>query len=307
MSTTIYSAILPVISKDKNKYNFVYQITEISTGIKYIGSHGTEKSNPLKALKKYKSSAKKFKKKQKYNPLNYYYEILSYHETRDEATLEESRLHFLYDVKCNPNYYNLSNQTPNGFSTSGKVVVKDEFGNTSLVNCNDPNYMSGELTQHSKGMITVRYKNNFIYITIDEYYLNKQLYTTISKDKQIVKDKDGNTSLVDNDDYRLKNGELVSINKDRISVKDKFNNYYQVNKDDPKYLSGEFVGVNKGNKLSNEHINKVVEKTTKKYSIMGKIYIGRQNASLNTGLSKHIITKRCKSEDPVFKDYFIIK
>ena len=25
----------------------------------------------------------------------------SYHETRDEATLEESRLHFLYDVKNN--------------------------------------------------------------------------------------------------------------------------------------------------------------------------------------------------------------
>ena len=27
MSTTIYSAISPVISKDKNKFNFVYQIT----------------------------------------------------------------------------------------------------------------------------------------------------------------------------------------------------------------------------------------------------------------------------------------
>ena len=43
MSNTIYSAILPVISQDKNKFNFVYQITEISTGMKYIGSHGTKK------------------------------------------------------------------------------------------------------------------------------------------------------------------------------------------------------------------------------------------------------------------------
>ncbi len=62
MSNTIYSAILPVKTTDKNKYNFVYQITELSTGIKYIGSHGTEKSNPLKDLKKYKSSAKNLRK-----------------------------------------------------------------------------------------------------------------------------------------------------------------------------------------------------------------------------------------------------
>ncbi len=48
MSNTIYSAILPVISQDKNKYNYVYQITEISTGMKYIGSRGTKQSNPLK-------------------------------------------------------------------------------------------------------------------------------------------------------------------------------------------------------------------------------------------------------------------
>ena len=108
MSNIIYSAILPVISQDKNKFNFVYQITEISTGIKYIGSHGTAKSDPLKDLKKYKSSTKDiwFELNQINNPLNYWYEILSYHSTRDEATLEESRLHFLYDVKCNPKYPN---------------------------------------------------------------------------------------------------------------------------------------------------------------------------------------------------------
>ena len=37
MSNTIYTLISPVISQDKNKFNFVYQITEISTGMKYIG------------------------------------------------------------------------------------------------------------------------------------------------------------------------------------------------------------------------------------------------------------------------------
>ena len=118
MSNTIYSAILPVISQDKNKFNFVYQITEISTGIKYIGSYGTKKAAPLKALKKYKSSTLDscFELNQKLNPLNYHYEILSYHSTRDEATLEESRLHFLYDVKCNPNYYNKSKTGGHSYS-----------------------------------------------------------------------------------------------------------------------------------------------------------------------------------------------
>ena len=43
MSNTIYTKINPLIAIDKNKYNFVYQITEISTGMKYIGSHGTKK------------------------------------------------------------------------------------------------------------------------------------------------------------------------------------------------------------------------------------------------------------------------
>ena len=153
MSNTIYSAILPVISEDKNKYNYVYQITEISTGMKYIGSRGTKQSNPLKDLKKYKSSTldECFELNQKLNPLNYHYEILSYHSTRNETTLEESRLHFLYDVKCNPKYYNRSNQTPNGFSTAGKVVVIDSFNNKILVNIDDPRYLSGELTYFKVG------------------------------------------------------------------------------------------------------------------------------------------------------------
>ena len=75
MSNTIYSAILPVISKDKNKFNYVYEITELSNGIKYICSYGAERSNPIKELKKkYKSLTgnKCFELNQKYNPLNYY-------------------------------------------------------------------------------------------------------------------------------------------------------------------------------------------------------------------------------------------
>jgi hypothetical protein len=173
MSNTIYTLISPVISQDKNKFNFVYQITEISTGMKYIGSKGTKCSNPYKDLKNYKSSStnKCFKINQILNPLNYHYEILSYHETRKEAIFEESRLHYLYDVKCNTNYYNKSNQTLNGFSTAGKITVKDKDGNTFLTNTNNPDYLSGKLVSVCKG-------------------------------KVVVKDKDGNISQIDINDPR---------------------------------------------------------------------------------------------------------
>ena len=214
MSNTIYSAILPVISKDKNKYNFVYQITEISTNMKYIGSHGTDNTNALKALKKYKSTSsnKQFKLNQKYNPLNYWYEILSYHETRDDATLEESRLHALYDVKCNPKYYNMCNQISTGFNVSGRVTVIDEYGNTSSVLVTDPDYLSGKLL----------------------YVLNNTI---------AVKDKDNNNLRVQFDDPRFLSGELVGINKGFVSVRDNNNKTFQVSVDDPRYIAGELVSV----------------------------------------------------------------
>lgn len=249
MSNTIYSAILPVISQDDNKYNYVYQITEISTGMKYIGSRGSKKLSAIKDLKKYKSSTFNscFELNQKFNRLNYYYEILSYHPTRDKATLEESRLHFLYDVKSNPLYYNRSNQTPNGFSVAGRVTVRDKYGNTSSVLIDDPRYLSGELVPTLSGKVIVQDKTGNTYqVDIDDpRYLSGELFPTLLG-KVMVKDKGGNISQIDKMDSRYLSGELVHINKDKIAVKDKNGNNYQVYKDDPRYLSGELVGIGKG-------------------------------------------------------------
>ena len=244
MSNTIYSIILPIISQDKNKFNFVYQITEISTGMKYIGSHGTKKVDPLKALKKYKSTTKDkcFKLNQELNPLNYHYEILSYHSTRDEATLEESRLHFLYDVKTNPKYYNKSNQTANGFSTAGKVVTKDECGNIHFVSCDDPRYLSGELISISHGMIVAKdIYNNCYQVSIDDpRYLSGELVSTLTG-KVMAKDADGNVYQVNKDDPRYLSGKLVGNASGQVTVRDKNGNIQSVATNDPRYLSGELV------------------------------------------------------------------
>ena len=45
-------------------------------------------------------------------------EILSTHSTREKAMLEEIRLHALYNVKDNPNFYNQCNATSTKFQAS---------------------------------------------------------------------------------------------------------------------------------------------------------------------------------------------
>ena len=316
MSNTIYSAILPVISKDKNKYNYVYQITEISTGMKYIGSRGTKQSNPLKDLKKYKSSTfnSYFELNQKLNPLNYHYEILSYHSTRNEATLEESRLHFLYDVKSNPKYYNRSNQTANGFSTAGKAVVKDNKGNIALVNCDDPRYLSGELVGITKGNVTVRDNNgNKVKVSVNDTRLKSGELKMHTKGKAVVKDKYGNTFQVDINDSRLKSGELTGHTKGMVPVKDKYGNNFQVPVNDLRYLSGSLVHISVGKTLSDNHKKKISDKTkgdknpaAKAVFINGNIYSTIRDAIKILSVSSYIITTRCKSTEQQWDQWYFI-
>ena len=281
MSNTIYSIILPVISTDKNKYNYVYQITELSSGLRYIGSRGTNLEDAYKDLKKYQSTSgnKCFKINQKLNRLNYHYEILSYHSTRREATIEEARLHALYDVKHNKKYINDANQTANGFDVSGKTLVKDKDGNIHFVNCDDSRYTSGAFVGISKGCITVKDKDGNSYqVDIDDpRYLSGELTVftlgmVVVKDKEgnifqvkkddprflsrelvgiaagkvTVEDQNGNKFRVAIDDPRYLSGELTQITKNKVNVKDKNGNTFQVDRNDPRFLSGELVGVNKG-------------------------------------------------------------
>ena len=276
---------------DMNKFSYVYQITEISTNKKYIGSRGTSNSNLLDDLKKYKSSSLELKEKQTLNPNDFYYEILSVHNSRDEAYVEEERLHNLYNVKNDDEFYNKCNHNSSKFNISGRVTVKDEYGNTSSVNINDHRYLSGELvsiaknklniidengnkkqidvslydkdkhTIFSKNKIVVKDKNNnILHVDFnDPRYLSGELVGIASR-KIVVKDANGETQQIDVNDARYLSGELVPTIKDKIMVKDKDNNYYQISKFDPRYLSGELVGIAK-----NEVV--VVDKEGNKFKV----------------------------------------
>lgn len=59
--------------------------------------------------------------------------------------------------------------------------------------------------------------------------------------KIIVKDKNGNTYMLDKDDPRYLSGELVPTATGNICVKDKNGNFYYIDPNDPRYLSGELI------------------------------------------------------------------
>lgn len=269
------------------KFNYVYMITEISTGMKYIGSRGTNRESPLQDLIKYRSSSKNkdFKKRQMENPNDYKYEILSLHDTRLEALVEESQLHEYYDVKCNPYFYNNSNQTPNGFSTFGKVCVRDSDNNILLVNKDDPRYISGELKFHSQNKV------------------------------QVV-DTNGNNLLVDRNDPRYIYGELISVLKNKVTVKDRDGNIFQTSLDDPRYISGELVGHSKGRKTSEKlkkymsekykgennpfygkkHDKTSITKMSNHYLIDDVLYIGTESVAKAFNIHAGTVINRCNSE-----------
>lgn len=282
-------------NKDK-KFYYVYLITEISTGLKYIGSRGTAKPNLILDLMHYRSSSKnnEFRKKQVDNQSDFKYEILSTHDSRYDAIIEESRLHELYNVSNNDDYYNISNQTTTGFSTYGKVCVKDENNNNILVSKTDPRYISGEFKFHHNNKVP-------------------------------VKDMNGNNFLVCRNDPRYLSGELVSVLTGKVTVKDMIGNTFQTSTDDPRYISGELVGATKGrptsektkelmrNKLGNGKsplIGKKASQSTKEklsnhYLIDEVEYIGRKSVAKYYGVHEGTVDNRCKS--PKFDNWQLIK
>lgn len=69
-----------------------------------------------------------------------------------------------------------------------------------------------------------------------------------------VKDKDGNTSMVNTNDPRYLSGKLNAIRKNCILVKDSKGNSMVVDKTDERYLSGELIPLSRGRKFTQENV-----------------------------------------------------
>ena len=160
------------INDCKNIYHYVYQILEISSKRKYIGVRSS-KALPEEDLGvKYFSSSKdkEFIERQKHEPANYQYIVLSTHITREEALAEEVRLHELYDVGINEEYINRAKSTESGFDFSGITVCLDENDQVILSTSKNDN-----LKTYESKYVIVRDGNHTFKISRDDprYLSNK--------------------------------------------------------------------------------------------------------------------------------------
>ena len=170
------------------------------------------------------------------------------------------------------------------------------------------NIIKGGSTFLTTGCVTVKDKDgNTFMVNIDDNNYKIGEYTHILKGMVTVKDKDGNIFKVSIDDPRYLSGELVHNHTNMVTVKDKDGNTFKVSIDDSRYLSGELV---------HNHTNMVTVKdkdgNTFKVSIDDSRYLSGELAPFNKGLSNTtsigmVVTKdifgnihRVSVDDPIY-------
>jgi len=178
------------------EYHYVYKITnnKPSDSRKYYIGVRSSNAKPEEDTK-YRSSSSHLKKAIKEIGYEYFTkEILSIWETRDDANIEEIRLHELFSVSKNPEYYNKSNAISNGFCTQCRVnVIDTRDGNIKQITKqefdNSENYIG-----HTTGLLAV-----FDTTTKTNKMVTKEEYTTcsnyVSTTKGRVNVLDTNTGL----------------------------------------------------------------------------------------------------------------
>lgn len=230
------------------KFNYVYCITELSTNIKYIGSKGCDISPEQHLSFKYFGSLrddKVFENRQKENPSNYRYEILAVYDNRDDAYKEESRLHYLYDVKNNPEYYNQCNTRPDGINDTSGYMNAYYNGVMEHVRVDDPRFDTGELIPFATGMVSVVCPDN---TTMQMSNTDPRFNTThfsINKGKVTVTNGI-ETIQLSCDDPKFLSGEYWSIHKGMVTVKDTNGKTSYVPTDHPDYVSGKLKHLSSG-------------------------------------------------------------
>lgn len=102
-------------------YHYVYRITNIINNKHYYGKRSCKIEPKFDLGKKYFSSSTdaQFKEDQLINPNHYKYKIVQKFNFVEEALQREIKLHNIFDVAKNDNFYNKAKQTSLGFDTTG--------------------------------------------------------------------------------------------------------------------------------------------------------------------------------------------
>lgn len=278
------------------KHNYVYEITEISTDRKYIGVRSCN-IDPMDDLMKYKSSSlnNEFERRQKDQPEDYRYEILSFHNNREDAVKEEIRLHELYDVAKNPKFINRAKQTSTGFDGTGMIVVKDINGNIFWVGKDDPRYISGELSFIKTGNKLTEDTKNKISKSLKGHIISES-----TKQKISITSKGNNNPMF---------GKIVIVENGKNII---------VDKDDIRILSNEFksplTGENNG-MYRKKHTESAKKKmsiarsgannaSAKSVVINNIIYTTIKEAATKLNLARNTIKSRCKSDKDIWIGWY---
>lgn len=186
------------------------------------------------------------------------------------------KYHYLYKITnlLNNKYYvgiHSTDKLNDGYMGSGKIISKaiDKYGcenfkkeiiqfvnsreelillekqvvNESMVNdpmCYNMVLGGSNFLNKTIGKITVKDKdgNTFMVDVNDPKRLSGELKPILCGYRNVI-DKHGNTYCVPVDDPRIKTGELFSYSKGKVTVYDKDGNFTYVDVNDPRYLSGE--------------------------------------------------------------------
>lgn len=227
-------------------YHYVYKITNnfpIDSRKYYIGSRSS-KTLPDKDIKYYGSSKylsdhikilgiDKFSK-----------EILSIHETREDANIEEIRIQKLLNVVLDEEYYNRYIHTNEKFNTCNMTTVIDTRYNVKTVVTVEEYHKWDHFISITTNTVSVKdLDGKSLIISKEEYNSNKNKYTFHTKGMvNIVDTITGERKYVSKKEFEL-NSNYEYIHKNTVVVRDITTNIrtripkeiYDSNKD--KYIS----------------------------------------------------------------------
>lgn len=144
-----------------NIYHYVYRITNLVDNKHYYGKRSSKIEPKLDLGIIYFSSSrnKNFIQDQKINPQNYRYKIIKICSSSEEAHKLESKLHEKLSVDINPNFYNLvKSPLSTNFDPKTKIYVKDNKGNFYYLEKDNDLIKQNILIPFNKGKVVV--KNN---------------------------------------------------------------------------------------------------------------------------------------------------
>ena len=206
------------------KTHYVYKIINgdpIDHRKFYIGVRSTHHQDPNNDTN-YRSSSKYLKQALlEIGHKNFSKEILSVWETREEANAEEVRLHNLFDVARNPEYYNKSKARSKRFCTEGMTTAKNILtGENEFVTVEEARDKSKyqPLYYDTVNVIDV-ITGEKVRVTKEEYENNPNLQHTVKGTVTVLDLETGIRRQVTIEEFK-NNPNLVGQQKGKVNVVD---------------------------------------------------------------------------------------